>query len=254
MERLRRPFQGVANILRFNWHFYVLTMLLIGSCWIVNAALGARYTCYAGLLTAVVSLPVLISLSVSCYVYDVSNLYTMPWLNGMLLKPGARILNIHAGLDEFSVLLKKQFPEATLEVFDFFDPQRHSEPSIRRARNAYPAFPGTKPISSTLLPLPDDSADLIIIALAAHEIRDEHERTLFFQQLTRTIKADGRIAVTEHLRDLPNFLAYTIGFFHFLPYSSWRRVFRNSQLEVRQELKCTPLITTFMLAKNGTTS
>ncbi len=38
----------------------------------------------------------------------------------------------------------------------------------------------------------------------------------FFNELNRVLKPNGQIVVTEHLRDLNNFLAYNIGFFHFL--------------------------------------
>ena len=30
MENLRKPFQGILNIVRFNWHFYVLAAFFIG--------------------------------------------------------------------------------------------------------------------------------------------------------------------------------------------------------------------------------
>ena len=43
----------------------------------------------------------------------------------------------------------------------------------------------------------------------------ETERTLFFKELHRILKREGELVIVEHLRDLPNFLAYTIGFFHY---------------------------------------
>jgi SAM-dependent methyltransferase len=164
------------------------------------------------------------------------------------------ILNIHAGLDEFSAPLGARYPAAQLEVLDFYDPALHTEPSIRRARKAYPLHPGTKAVSTSALPVGDASADLIILALAAHEIRDDAERATFFRELARALKADGRVVVTEHLRDLPNFLAYNIGAFHFLPRSSWYRVFEQGGLELIREQKHTPFITTFVLRKHGAAS
>jgi len=252
MERIRKPFQGVTNIIRFNWHFYVLAALLVGMIWIVNTALGTKFTAYATLLTGIIVLPIIVSLAVSIYVYDYSGLYTMPWLCGIKLQHGATIINVHAGLDEFSVFLRLRFPEATLRVFDFYDNNKHTEVSIKRARNAYPPFPGTTSISSDTLPTAESSADLILVALAAHEIRNEQERIRFFQELKRTIKPEGLIIVTEHLRDLPNFLAYSIGFFHFLSGISWNHTFSNSQLQIRQKLKTTPFINSYILTKNGT--
>ena len=46
--------------------------------------------------------------------------------------------------------------------------------------------------------------------------------------------------VTEHLRDLPNFLAYTVGFFHFLSVASWHRPFGRQSCRSPQNLKPLP--------------
>ena len=55
---------------------------------------------------------------------------------------GARIVNIHAGFDETSVMLKEKFPACELIVFDFYDPAKHTEVSIQDGRTkGLPAFP-----------------------------------------------------------------------------------------------------------------
>ena len=254
MAGLRDPFQGVANIVRFNWHFYVLAALVLVLVWVANAALDNSFVVLSSLITAAICLPILISLIVSWYVYDHSGLYSLPWLRGVEVLPAPFILNIHAGLDEFSETLQVRYRTARLEVLDFYDPGRHTEVSIRRARKAYPPHPGTKAVSTSALPVADASADLIILALAAHEIRDDAERAAFFRELARVLKPDGRVVVTEHLRDLPNFLAYNIGAFHFLPRSSWYRVFGQGRLRLIREQSLTPFITTFTLGKHGAAS
>ena len=93
-----------------------------------------------------------------------------------------------------------------------------------------------------------------IYGKAINEIRQEAERTVFFKELHRILNPQGQIIVTEHLRDLPNFLAYTIGFFHFIAKHSWFKTFENAQLTLQQELKITPFISTFILDTNGTAS
>jgi hypothetical protein len=60
-----------------------------------------------------------------------------------------------------------------------------------------------------------ETIDQIFVLLSAHEIRDRQERAIFFSRLKESLKSEGSIVVLEHLRDLPNFIAYTIGFFHF---------------------------------------
>jgi len=87
------------------------------------------------------------------------------------------------------------------------------------------------------------------VIFSAHEIRHLNERDIFFAELKRVLKNKGNIVITEHLRDLPNMLAYNIGFFHFMSGALWRNTFKKSGLVVCEEFNFTPFITTFILAK-----
>ena len=242
---MRQPFQGVSNIVRFNWHFYIIALVGVGLGLWLASWLGGWWL-VAGLCIAFGAIATLIiSLIVSWYIYDRSDLYRLTWLPD--LEPGSRMVNIHAGFDETSALLVKRYPDAQLRVFDFYDPELHTEVSIKRARKAYAAYPGTEAISTTEVPLADNSVDVIFLLLAAHEIRNDDERWAFFGRLSYALKPGGRIIVTEHLRDPANFLAYTVGAFHFLPYEDWRRTFSEAALAVAKEEKLTPFLTTFTL-------
>ena len=90
-----------------------------------------------------------------------------------------------------------------------------------------------------------------MLIFAAHEIRNEEERSLFFKELARILKPGGNIVVTEHLKDLPNFMAYNIGFLHFHSKRSWLTTFKSADLILKKETKQTPFISTFILCKNG---
>jgi SAM-dependent methyltransferase len=137
-------------------------------------------------------------------------------------------------------------------VCDFYDPAKHTEVSIRRARQAYPPYPGTLSANTAQLPFADGFFDISCVIFAAHEIRDDAERASFFQELKRVTKAGEQIYVTEHLRDLPNFLVYTIGFFHFLPQKAWFRTFEAAGLTLVKMEKATPFVTTFVLENHET--
>lgn len=254
MESIRKPFQGITNIVRFNWHLYVLAVLFVVTLLAVNALTDYRFLVFFLTIAVVVILAILISLAVSFYIYDLSPLYTLNWLDEVPFNRKGKLVNINAGFDETSVLLQKKFKEAQLTVYDFYDPQKHTEISIRRARKAYPPFVGTQAISTTSLPLESGSADAIFLLLSAHEIRNSHEGDLFFKELARVVKADGKIILTEHIRDSANFLAYNIGAFHFHTRKAWLRVFRKGDFKIVKEIKITPFITTFILQKNGTAS
>jgi SAM-dependent methyltransferase len=251
METIRKPFQGVVNIVRFNWHLYAIALGIILMLLFIAPYFEGPFKAMAYLLCLLIFATTFISLLASFYVYDISQLYNLDWIH----KDNQEkiILNINAGFDETSDLLQHKFNEAKLIVLDFYDPKKHTEISIKRARKAYPPFPGTKQIETNTIKLDGELADKIVVIFSAHEIRNQKERERFFKELYRILKPTGQIYVTEHLRDIPNFLVYNIGFFHFYSKSSWKTVFKKADLIISSEMKLNPFVATFILEKNGNT-
>lgn len=246
MAQMRKPFQGVWNVARFNWHFYVfalavLLLILLGGIFIES------FRIFSAILFCAALGATLATLFVTYYVYDLSELYNLSWANDANTKE--KIVNINAGFDETSELIERKFENSELFVFDFYDASKHTEISIKRARKAYPPYPNTRQIDASKIPLADDSTDKIFAILSAHEIREAEERNVFFAELRRILKPNGRIFVVEHLRDTANFLAYNIGFFHFHSKNAWLENFHSARLEVEREIKITPFISTFVLKK-----
>ena len=242
----RSPFQGVWTVLRFNWHLHALAMalvaVLLASAFYLPAP--ARPLAFLAAAAALLQLPV--SLAATWLAYDASGLYELSWL-APLLADARRGANLHAGFDETTQALRATFPSIHLQVFDFYDPAKHTEISIRRARKAHPPAPDTVPIRTDTLPLPDACLDVALLFLAAHEIRDAAERARFFQELRRVLGPGGRVILTEHLRDLPNILAYSIGAWHFHSRSEWLATFDAAGFHVAGEVRNNPFITTFIL-------
>jgi hypothetical protein len=251
---IRRPFQGVTNIIRFNWHFYAVAITLIALLSFSHFFLLKEYFAGVNLLAALIFCSTAISLLVSYYVYDYSNLYDFEWLNSLKIKNKNVIANIHAGFDETSIIIKNFFPDSRLNVFDFYNPKNHTEISIERARNAYPPYPGTQVISTSSVPLENNSTDLIFTIFSIHEIRQRKERIEFLNQLNEKLKPDGACIIVEHLRDLPNFIAYNVGFLHFYSRFEWQNNFDEAGFVIEQEIKVTPFVSVFILKKsNGNT-
>ncbi|MFD2599593.1 methyltransferase domain-containing protein [Sphingobacterium corticis] len=240
----RSPFLGVWNILRFNWHFYVLTLLSIISLFGISFFLEESWKPTIWLLVLLICLPLCISLIVSFYIYDCTNLYQLPWLPDLNEK---RVLYVHAGFDEISKQLRNQYPKMEFHICDFFDPNMCDEISIKRARKIYPIDPKTIQIHAEKLPFAPNSFDICVVFFAAHELRKQEIRTKFLSELARVCKKDGFIYVTEHLRDWRNTLAYSIGVGHFYSRNTWLQQFRKSKLILKQEVKTTPFVTTFIL-------
>lgn len=251
MEQIRKPFQGVLNIVRFNWHFYFIAISLVLVLLFSANYFEKPYSNFIYIFSVLAISSIVVSLLVSLYVYDISGLYRLDWLDQNHKE--TLIVNINAGFDETSYLLQDKFKNVELIALDFYNPEKHTEVSIKRARKAYQPFSNTKQIKTTNTELADNSADKICVILSAHEIRNEIERTDFFNELRRVIKPTGQIYVTEHLRDFSNFLAYNIGFFHFHTKASWLKTFKDANLNIKQEIKLTPFILTFILDKNGNT-
>ena len=247
MEIIRKPFQGLSNVIRFNWHFYLSALGFIAVMAIASLITRGLLSTCLSLFIFLGLLVMIISLLVSFYVYDLSGLYTLTWLDSVVLGSPARIVNIHAGFDETSALLHQRYPDSQLIVYDFYDPNSHTEVSIERARAAYPPYTDTLTVQTSYLPLSDQYVDIIFVILSAHEIRNDRERAIFFKELKRVLKPSGKIIVVEHLRDLPNFAAYTIGAFHFLPRHTWSETFASAGLQMSKEIKITPFISTFIL-------
>lgn len=246
----RRPLQGIKNIIRFNWHFYLLVAMILLTLLAIQNFLPQSVQFVISGIIALSSLTVIVSLFVSYYIYDQSTLYDLEWLNDL---NELNCLNIHAGFDETSELIQSKFPNCHLTICDFYNPEIHTEISIKRARKAFPPHPNNIRVDSQKLPFADHTFDRAFAILSAHEIRSTDERTAFFKELQRIIKIKGEIYIVEHLRDLNNMLAYSIGAFHFHSRSSWLSNFKDAGLIVVKESKITPFITIFKLKKHGIT-
>lgn len=245
METLKRkPFQGVVQIIQFNWHFYAFALILLGAL-LLAATYSATYSVELIVLACLGVFPLLISLAVSFYVYDCSKLYEFSSLE--IFSRSNVIYNIHAGFDETSTILAHKFPHAKLYVFDFYHPEQHTEVSIQRARKKYPPYPGTIAINTASAEFTQEPADLITLIFAAHEIRDDDERALFFQKLRLQLTAHGKIVVIEHIRDFNNTWAYSIGVFHFLSNRNWLNTFKQAGLRIAHRQHLNPFVQQFIL-------
>jgi SAM-dependent methyltransferase len=250
MEIKRRKFQGVLNILSFNRHFYVFGLIGLAIIiwimlffnlpnvlfWIVIIAFGYGLT---------------MPLIVSAYVYDFSGYYDFNWLKDFNFKDSEeiQILNINAGFDETSFILKNQFPLSDLKVFDFYNAKQHTEPAIIRARKVSLVYPNTSSIVSNNIPLNDSKVDLIFLLSAAHEIRSHEEKVQFLKECFRVCKPTGQVIMVEHLRDFPNFVAFTIGFTHFFSNHIWKKAFNEAGFSKTEENKFTPFMSIFKVQK-----
>lgn len=247
METKRRKFQGVLNILSFNRHFYFFGIGVLALIILSHQIFG-----WSDILFWIIIISFLygliMPLLVSAYVYDFSGYYNINWLKKCEIDdPNTKqIININAGFDETSFIIKNNFPHADLQVFDFYDAERHTEPAIVRARKVSHIYPNTKQITSDFIPVDENSVDVIFLLSAVHEIRSNEEKIKFLRECHRVCKPNGKVIMVEHLRDLPNFFAFSVGFTHFFSKKIWRNAFRSAGFKTFDEIKFTPFMSIFI--------
>lgn len=246
MEQKRRPFQGVLNILSFNRHYYFFGLTILAILF-ASRLIIAWPTVLFWVVIGAFLYGLIAPLIVSAYVYDFSGYYKMGWLNDVLhSKQNARtIVNINAGFDETSFILAEKFPTAKVKVFDFYDSKRHTEPAIVRARKVSLVYPDTQQIASHSIPLDDQSADIIFLLSAAHEIRSQSEKIQLLKECRRICKPDSIVVMVEHLRDFPNFVAFSVGFTHFFSRNIWKNAFASAGFSTFTEKKFTSFMSVF---------
>lgn len=246
MEVTRRKFQGVLNILSFNRHFYIVGLLVL-SLIIISQLLLKWSDTILFVIVLLFLYGLIMPLIVSAYVYDFSKYYQFNWLDA-IIKPSSNpqtIVNINAGFDETSFIIKNKFPKSTLKVFDFYDAEKHTESAIIRARKVTLEYPNTQQIKSAYIPLEDNSVAVVFLLSAVHEIRTAEEKVRFLKECYRICKPDGKVILVEHLRDFSNFLAFSVGFTHFFSGKVWRKAFKESGFTSVIETKFTPFMSVF---------
>jgi SAM-dependent methyltransferase len=241
----RGRFQGLLNVVRFNWDMYLKACLVLVVVFLVPwpGQLGF----WAQLGAAGASYFLLASLVASHLIYDLSDLYGWQWFRGRFYVP-ERIVNIHSGFDETTEQFKAMFCGCEVTALDFYDQSKMTEPSIARARAAYPDS-YSRSVTYDDLGLLDDSEELVTCLLAAHELREHELRVDFFREVHRVLRVDGQMVLLEHMRDIPNFLAFGPGFVHFFTRQDWLAALGEAGFSIEEEFKVTPFLSGFVCRK-----
>lgn len=246
-------YQGMLQIVRFNRPMYVRAAIVL-----LVAATGLTVVTLPREIAAIVATGVVISafwlltsLIVSHLVYDRSPLRKWRWVEQALACAPRRWINLHAGLDESTPALHELFAGSSGRVFDIFDAGEMTEPSILRARELATNAIAPERANYWKLPVATDSCDAAFLLLSAHELRHHDSRAALFRELHRVLRRGGHVVLAEHLRDLPNFLAFGPGFLHFHSRRTWRRSIAAGGLAIEREFRITPFVKVFVLRRSS---
>jgi SAM-dependent methyltransferase len=247
----RGQFDGVLQIVRYNWTLYIVAVLVstlvVFLVDVVHPPAALAGLLILGALAAVFWLA--LSLAVSHYVYDRSDLYRWEWIRERVAPSPRHVVNIHAGLDETSSALQEMYPAAEVMILDVYDPAEMPEPSIARARREAQATLASVKAEFRRLPLETASADLLTVIFVAHELRRAASKEAFFREAWRVIRPGGRLLLVEHLRDGWNLAAFGPGAFHFFPRHEWLRVAGATGFQLGEEFSRTVFVRAFVFRR-----
>lgn len=249
----RGRFQGVINIVRFNAPTYVAAAAVVAvgaAAAIVGGLVGHDAIGLVGASAAVAAIVLSVGSLLGSYLaYDASDLYCWACLDDVVGADVKHIAHVHTGLDESTDALRARFHNADVVVYDASDCSAQPEPSIARARRIVPLHPDT--VTVGLGPLPATGIDLILLPMAAHEVRDEDARARWLQTLSSSLAPGGKMVLIEHLRDIENAVAFHVGVLHFLSARSWHRTFARAGLTVVDERVVAPLLRRFVVMRSA---
>ena len=242
------PASGASRILRYNWPVFLVTWTAAAVATGVLFAIGVDRLGLPGRLLALAAIAGALwsigALAVSHIVYDRSPLASGSWVESLLPAAAAtlRWVAIDAGLDA-EVALEKAIARPCAARLDIHDGTHVGSASIGRARALTPRTHRAMRASAVRLPLADRSCDLVTLIFSAHEIKTREARQACFREVARVLALRGRLLLVEHLRDLPNLLAYGPGAWHFLPRREWLALAEAAGLRVAVERRITPWVT-----------
>lgn len=243
----RTTFARALRIAGYNWPLYATAgvVLLIGVILACLSEMKRSFRLLAGAGAAVAGWFAFASFWAFHSMFDRSELLGGQWLKEEIAQAPNRWVQINAGLEETTLPLAEVFPAAEGTTLDLFDPAVMTEPAVTRAR-LQKGEVAAIPIQPDALPVEDGWAELVVVMLAAHEIRNGQKRRQFFEELRRIVSPTGKIIVVEHLRDLAAALAFGPGIFHFFPRGEWLWQGRSVGLEVERERRITPFVRVFV--------
>lgn len=243
------PFTRAKRIAGYSRNLYVAAAVAVSAAVVVaslpNAPAAVRWVAWSsGLAIAWFACA---SFAAFHWMFDRSELLDGRWLTEHAAHPNTWV-EINLGLEETTIPLETVFPESTGKLIDVYESQTMTEPAIARARHE-----GVRASTAeaNALPIEDGWADLVVVVLVAHEIRDRRKREAFFRELARIASPRGRIVVIEHLRDLIAALTFGPGVFHFLPRREWLRLGRLTGLSLERERRITWFVRVFVFRNAG---
>jgi ubiquinone/menaquinone biosynthesis C-methylase UbiE len=234
-----RHYSGTVSMLLYNWPIFG-GALFFGLVTLVTGMIVPAPWSWLFLISGLAALTLLGSILVTSFiVYDWGNQHEYDRLAELGQVGQANVvLDITCGKLRGSRGMVAHHQQGYYFLIDIYDPQKMTDPALRRARVMEPPLQSPRRIyrrdgKVTSLPLPHQWADVIHCNFSLHEIEDGADRQALFAEFARVLKPDGRLLLAEHGRDWRNLLAFGPGAISFFPPATWSRHITEAGLTIR---------------------
>jgi hypothetical protein len=243
-------FTRALTLARYNWPLYLVCAIgtFAGFSVAFISTLPPTIRMLAALGGGVALWYAFASFAAFHIMFDRPDFLSGQWLTRCIDDSPGTCVQLSVCIEETTLPISDIFPQAICTELDLFDDSVMTEPPIARAKQA--AGNSTSiPSKPDALPLANETSQLTVVTLAAHEVRDPIQRESLFQELARITESSGRLIIAEHLRNLPAALAFGPGLFHFYPRSEWAALAQKAGLRIESEFDVTPFFHIFVLTK-----
>lgn len=243
--------KGTWRIIQFNYPFYLGGLIAVMSGFIAGS-IFPEIKIYLWLISILIGIQMLLGLAASWWIYDVHSAYQLPDVLLSSISNNPIIANIHAGYDESTEEIKKQFSFIEhLDIYDFYDAKKHTEPSIARARK-WIKHQNISIAIQAQSPQLMRNYDVIFLMYAIHEMRNRAEQLSFLKTLSQFLSPSGKIIILEHPRNALQWVVYNVGALHFYSNKYWLRLFSEGNFNLKIYPMNTPFTFIYVLENNST--
>ena len=240
----RRP-ATPFDVISFNWPPFALGPLIaIASGVAVLAILPSPVSFLFGVAAVAAVAATSAALVAVVWVFSVTAERRWGWVVGVADSPQAW-LNVTTGFDDSTPTLTERLAGTRGSTIDVVETAAPLDGPQRLGRDRFPPTGRAATPATLESALRDVALDCAFLLMAAHEF-DDAERLTLFTSIADRLRPDGRLVVVEHLRDLPNTLAFGLGARHFQARETWLGLAHDAGLTTLQERSLSPFVRGFV--------